>query len=316
MSAPLSSHNYLTGNFNSNKLTEENYKDRTIVIKMGGDLLTHDAVYTIATQVAELCKLGAKPIIVHGGALYIDELLEERNIPVEQDYDSGVRRTTREVIEIADEILKIKNQEIVTIFKEVFKEMLGDNSKILGIDGYENNLILAKKAATHFGGRATSINKEYMNELVNTQGLIPIINPICMNENPDSDEFRINPNGDDVAMRIFEQMNSKNDNPILILCSDTCVWDKNKKPLSNISEKEIDDFIKDEVIKGGMIIKVKDAKEAALFKPNGKVFILNGSKENAILNAISEKNGSATLICSHKEEANNNIYLPNIPISA
>ncbi len=274
------------------------HKGEIVVIKMGGDLMKPEFVRKIASQVAELCKRGAKPVIVHGGKPAIDKALNDRNMLVKQDYKAGMRFTSFEALKVVDEVLKIENAEIVRVFQEV----LGDEVKIQGIACYED-LVSAEKAEGHYSGRATTVNTDKLEEMLGN-GVIPIINPTCKNESfieafdniVDQDAAKINPNGDDVAMRIFQQMKSGKGGSSLMLCSAINVLDANKKPMTELDKQTIKQMVDNGVINEGMIIKVDDASRAADSNPEGNVFIVNGKAENSILNAYKGAGTTATKI--------------------
>lgn len=290
----MSLDNQLTASF-----SKENgdFSKKLIVIKVGGDLLNKEDLSSISEQIACLYKKGAKIAIVHGGAPAIDEELERLNMPIKQDYETGMRLTDYETLKIADKVLLQKNAEFV----EILSEKLGDKSKVLGMSGYDDDMVLATKAKGHYSGEATKINVNNFNFILN-RGIIPVINPICKNERFEGikgfggievfDNFKINPNGDDIALRMFEQLKATD----LLLCSDTPVWDAQKRPISELSHSKVAKMIEDGTIQGGMITKVKRAAEALEANSSGHVYILDGKAENAIKNALEDKSCSCTRI--------------------
>ncbi len=271
-----------------------NHKGEIVVIKIGGDLMNRESVLKISAQVADLHNQGAKPIVVHGGKPAIDEALEAKDMLVHQNYETGMRTTSLEALRIVDEVLQRENKNIV----DVIAEVLDDENKVMGLAAYYNNLVKATKAVGHYSGRATIVNTQELTRIIEG-GKIPVINPTCANESYDEYDFRINPNGDDVAMRIFNQMSSKGRcSSTLMLCSATNVLDKDKNPITELDFNKINKLINSGVIRDGMIIKVKDALNAAYPNPESRVFIINGNADNALLNAYKNHGNTATLIKS------------------
>ena len=89
----------------------EKYNDEYIVIKCGGSVLVDKNLFDIFIKdISVLNKLGFIPIIVHGGGKRISNKLNEMGI--KSEFVKGLRVTSKEIIEVVEEVLIDFNKEI------------------------------------------------------------------------------------------------------------------------------------------------------------------------------------------------------------
>src|SRR5258708_20781454 len=76
-------------------------KEKTLVIKLGGSTLDHQQ--GILQDILWLQALGAHPVLVHGGGLYINEWLEKLHVPTH--FENGLRVTDATTLDVVRMVL-------------------------------------------------------------------------------------------------------------------------------------------------------------------------------------------------------------------
>lgn len=257
---------------------------KTFVIKYGGSAMKIQKYKEIFFQdIALLSYVGINIIIVHGGGDDISEIL--RKLGKKTVFVDGHRVTDKETFDIVQEVL------IGKINKMIVKELKKHHLKIAGVSGKDFNLIIAKKKLINnkdigFVGEVKKINAEILKVLKNSD-MIPVVAPI----GKDKKGVEYNINADIVAGKIAESVKSDK----LIYLTDTSGIKIKGKYISTIKIKDIDRYIKDGQITGGMLPKVYSAMDAIL---NGvkKVHIINGTIEHSLLLEIFTNKGIGTEI--------------------
>ena len=268
----------------------------TFVIKYGGAAMIDEELKKNILQDVILLKfVGINPVIVHGGGKEISDLM--KRLGKEPVFIDGHRVTDKETLKIAEMVLVGSlNKEIVALINHL-------GGKAVGLSGKDGNLIKAKKRLMKdksgkstkdvgFVGDVVKINAEIINVL-DENDFIPVISPLGI----DDEGQTYNINADSVASAIAAELKADK----LILLTDVKGVLKNEKDpdsiIAQISEKEIKQLIKEDVIKGGMIPKV----EACLQAIDGGVkraHILDGRIPHTILLEIFTDKGIGTLIRS------------------
>src|SRR5690606_31773429 len=111
-------------------------------------------------------------------------------------------------------------------------------------------------------GDANTINQAFFEQIfaIKSQRTVPVIYPICWNDEATDTENRLNVNADSVASIIASQLNAKR----LIMCTDVPgVLDKERNLISGISTDTVEDLILDGTVTGGMKPKLQAAVQAA-----------------------------------------------------
>ena len=118
----------------------QRFKDKTIVIKYGGNAMVDDALKQGFTRDVVLMKLvGMNPVIVHGGGPQIGQLLER--VGKESKFIEGMRVTDSETMDIVEMVLGgLVNKEIVNLINQ-------QGGRAVGLSGKDGGLIRAKNAA-------------------------------------------------------------------------------------------------------------------------------------------------------------------------
>ena len=117
---------------------------------------------------------------------------------------------------------------------------------------------------------------------------VPVVAPLGLDKN--NQVFNIN--ADTAAGAIAKKLKARR----LIIMSDIeGVLDKDKKLISEINTDKVNELIKNEIILGGMIPKIKNCLDVASNGVKG-VVIIDGRKNHSILFELLSDKGSGTLI--------------------
>ena len=259
----------------------EKYNDEYIVIKCGGSVLVDQNLFNnFINDISVLNKLGFIPVIIHGGGKRISNKLNEMGI--KSDFINGLRVTNKKSISIVEEVLNNFNEEITEALKKN-----GCDSQ--GITNKQNNILLVKQENEKFGfvGTPKEISKLTIEQIVKEKK-VPVIAPLGLDEN----NFVLNVNADTAAGAIAKKLNARR----LIIMSDVeGVLDIQKKLISEINTDKVNDLIKDGIISGGMIPKIKNCLDVASNGVKG-VCIIDGRMKHSILFELLSNAGSGTLI--------------------
>ena len=259
----------------------EKYNDEYIVIKCGGSVLDDQNLFNIfINDISILNKLGFIPIIIHGGGKRISKKLDEAGI--KSDFINGLRVTDKKSINVVEEVLNNFNKEIT----EALKKNRCDSQ---GITNKQNNILLVEQENQNLGfvGTPKEINQSIIKQIVKEKK-VPVIAPLGLNN--ENQVFNIN--ADTAAGAIAKKLNARR----LIIMSDVeGVLDDNKKLISEINTDKINDLIKNNIISGGMIPKIKNCLDVASNGVKG-VCIIDGRLNHSILFELLSDKGSGTLI--------------------
>lgn len=262
------------------------YRDKTVVIKFGGELVAQDDVIrNLMVQAITLKNFGARVVLVHGGGTQIDEELKRAGI--EPKKTQGVRDTDMATLEVTHRCLNELNRRIVNLFhEEAFK--LGADVNAIGLGGNDLKLITAKpRFEESRTGTLTDVDSAKLSYFTAANS-IPVIHPISMGQ----DGTCMNVNADEVAAGIAIALGAQR----LILCSNVkAVLDKDKNRISHIYTDNWKHWIEDGTVNGGMIPKVEAAIEVASHPAVGGVVILDGADKQAIEKELLTDEGAGTL---------------------
>ena len=259
----------------------QKYNNEYIVIKCGGSVLVDKNLFDIFIKdIATLNKIGFIPIVVHGGGKRINNKLNE--LGIKSHFIKGLRVTTKETIQLVEEVLINFNKEIVSSLEK-------QNCRSQSINTRENNIISVEQDNEELGfvGSPRDIDKYSIDKIIN-QKKVPVIAPLGLNEKKQT----YNINADTAAGSIAKKLNARR----LIIMSDVeGVLDDNNKLISEINSNSIKNLIENETITGGMIPKINNCLDVASNGVKG-VVIIDGRKNHSVLFELLSDKGSGTLI--------------------
>ena len=248
-----------------------------------------NVVDNIIKNIAFLEVVGIKVIVVCGGGPFITEEIENQGKkPV---FIDGLRVTDEETLQIVKKVLFAVRDSIV----KQLNEQLNVNADILSP---ENNYMRAKKVHYQKGdevidlgfvGQVTDVNEEQILTKLETSRVL-VTAPLVL-----GDDGLYNVNGDSISASIAEALKAEK----LMFLTDVAGVMRNPQNLetliSVLTVEESEELITQNIIKGGMLPKVK-AGISAIKKGVKKIHIISGSISNSIILEIFTEPGIGTEI--------------------
>lgn len=267
----------------------QQFHGKTIVIKYGGNAMINEEIKNSVMEDITLLKfIGLKPVVVHGGGPDISAELKTHG--VQSEFINGLRVTDEQTVNIARMVLVGKTN------KEIVSGLNQKGGKAVGICGIDGGLLQCEKLYTEVDGKKKDIgyvgnvikvNPELIN-LITSDEYIPVIAPIGTDDNGQS----YNVNADTVAGVVASALGAEK---LMLLTDINGVHDKNDDVIAEMSCADIEKYISDGTISGGMIPKVlgcKDAIDAGV----ERVHIVDGRVPHCILLEIFTNEGIGTMI--------------------
>lgn len=267
---------------------------KTIVIKYGGNAMTDEALKIgFARDIVLLKQVGINPVVVHGGGPQIAELLNR--VGKESTFIQGMRVTDTETMDIVEMVLGgLVNKSIVTLINQ-------QGGRAVGLTGKDGSLIRAKKMQMSVDsdsnaseiidlghvGEVQTIDPSVVS-MLDDDDFIPVIAPIGVGENGES----YNINADLVAGKLSTVLGAEK---LLLLTNTVGILDSQGELLTGLNAKQVDDYIADGTIHGGMLPKVNCALDAV--KSGVKTsHIIDGRVPHAVLLELLTDEGVGTLL--------------------
>ena len=261
------------------------FNGKIVVIKYGGAAMIEEQLkHDFAQDIVLLQSLGMLPVIVHGGGPEVSKAMEQ--LGQEVSFIDGLRVTSSENLKVAEMVLS------GTINKEIIAHLNTFGGKAVGVSGKDGLLIEARKKAHEGGvdlgfvGEIESVNPELLLVLLK-QDFLPVVSPIGLGK----DGITYNINADTTASRIAVSLGAYK----IIFMSDVDGVLEKGKLRGQLSAREAEDLIKQNVIGGGMAPKV----EAGLFCVNNGVEsaqIINGTDPHSVIAELFTDQGIGTKI--------------------
>lgn len=260
---------------------------KTIIIKYGGSSMKNQTIRETFIEDIVLMKLvGIDPIIVHGGGSAINEILLK--LKIKPKFFNGLRITDEETMEIVEMVLAGK------INKGIVNDIQSHGIYAIGVCGKDGNLLEVKKKIIDgndlgFVGEVTKVNAAFLTGIIKNS-LIPVVAPIGKDKLGNT----YNINADNVAVAITKALNAEK----LIFLTDVVgvLRDVNDKDslIPTMKVDEAESYVKDGMIKDGMIPKVECCIEAIKNGVNA-VHIIDGSIEHSLLLELFTPEGIGTM---------------------
>ncbi|MDD4295002.1 MAG: acetylglutamate kinase [Candidatus Omnitrophica bacterium] len=254
------------------------------VIKYGGSILGEERVRkSVLEDIAFLRYTGIRPILVHGGGPNISERLKQLNI--KSEFIDGMRVTDEITLNIVEDELNKLNDMIV--------DEINCHGALAQGFKRSDKLINAVKKDTQkdlgYVGDIINFDEHKLKEVMKTS--IPVITPMGIG----SDGTVYNINADDVAFYLATKLKAQK----LVLLTNVVgimrAKDDTKSLLPSLHVSEVEDLLKEGIISGGMIPKVK-AGVQAIAEGVGKAHIIDAKIMHALLLEIFTNKGVGTEI--------------------
>jgi len=261
------------------------FRDKTIVIKYGGNAMTEHALQkSFARDVVLMKYIGLRPVIVHGGGPQIGATLER--LGIESSFVDGRRVTDDATMEVVEMVLGGRlNQEIVGLVEQ-------GGGRAIGLTGRDGHMIRVERRLA--GGKDLGRVGEIVGvdaapiEAVSQGGFIPVVAPLGV----DAEGLTYNVNADDAAGAIAKALEAEK----LILLTDVeGVRDANGELIRRLTVADARRHIGEGTIKGGMIPKIECCIDA-LSGGVARAHIVDGRLLHAVLLEIFTDFGVGTLL--------------------
>lgn len=271
-----------------------NFKDKTIVVKYGGNAMLNDELKNKVLQdILFLQYAGMRPVVVHGGGPEISRQLEQAG--KKSEFVGGLRVTDAESAAIAEMALVGKiNTDLVGRLNAL-------GGKAVGLNGKDANLLKAKKYLADvyengevnlvdigFVGSVKEVNTDLINCLLDG-GYIPVIAPTGVGDEGET----YNINADVAAGEIAGALKAEK----LLVLTDVrgiySAYPDESSFISTLTFEKAHELILKGSIDGGMIPKVRSCIKALSGGAN-KTHIIDGRAEHSILMELFSDKGVGT----------------------
>ncbi len=231
-----------------------------IVIKCGGSILD-ELTTDFFDSLKNLQKLGNQLLFVHGGGPDINNMLAMYE--VEPEFHNGLRKTTKQTLEIAELVLSgLTNRKLV-------QKLTENGFQALGINGSDADCLQAEyidQESLGYVGEITEVNNRIIDNLMKEK-IVPVLTPIAIHASGQ----KLNVNADYAAAAVAQSVGAEQ----CIFVTDVEGIIVNNEVVHSLTKKQVEGFIEDGTIYGGMIPKVTSAM-SALEKGMSSVMIVSG----------------------------------------
>ena len=265
------------------------FSGQRILIKLGGSVLDDQAlIENLCMDFSLLRAAGISLVLVHGGSRAIVEELKLHNI--ESTFKDGLRVTTPEMANIIEMVL------CGNINRNLVRHLNASGVSAIGLSGSDNWMLRCERIDPELGevGKIMQIDTTLIERCLTDQqhrfqGHIPIIAPLGV----DSEGKALNVNADWAATVIAQALNI---DKLIYLTDQTGIYDQEGKHISTIDRQGLQTLIDTEVVKDGMLTKVRtilDALDCGL----EYIHIINAKHPHSLIEELFTEEGIGTL-CS------------------
>ena len=270
----------------------QKFRISVMVIKFGGSSMEDpELVRSTMRDVVLLEATGIKPVVVHGGGKAISAELRKQDIPVR--FVNGLRFTCDRTIRVVDDVLHNQvNRELVELANAAGGNAVGVSGKqVLKAQRTQSvDPVTGEAQDIGFVGEIVGVNGAKILEEVEA-GRIPIVTPLGLGL--DGQVYNIN--ADVAACKVAEAIHARK----LVFLSDVpgILSDRENEAsvIPTICTDEIGGLIRDGIISGGMLPKIKSCVEA-LNSGINKVQLIDGRVMHTLLLEIFTDRGVGTQI--------------------
>ena len=270
----------------------QKFRNSVMVIKFGGSSMEDpELVRSTMRDVVLLEATGIKPVVVHGGGKAISAELRKQDIPVR--FVNGLRFTCDRTIRVVDDVLHNQvNRELVELANAAGGNAVGVSGKLVLKAQRTQSVdpVTGEAQDIGFVGEIVGVNGAKILEEVEA-GRIPIVTPLGLGL--DGQVYNIN--ADVAACKVAEAIHARK----LVFLSDVpgILSDRENEAsvIPTICTDEIGGLIRDGIISGGMLPKIKSCVEA-LNSGINKVQLIDGRVMHTLLLEIFTDRGVGTQI--------------------
>lgn len=270
----------------------QKFRGSTFVIKYGGSAMEdEDVVDRLLRDVVFLEAVGINPVLVHGGGKAISSKMREAGLVAR--FVNGLRVTDEASIRIVEEVLDREvNPRLVAAIDSFGGRAVGFSGrrvlrgeKLPPIEDGEGGV-----EDIGFVGRVTGVETKDLDAVLR-QERVPVVSPVAAS----AGGHTLNVNADEAASAIAGALRASK----LIFLSDVPGIMRDRENagslIPSIRVDQVETLIRQKVIEGGMIPKVRGAAEA-LRLGVGKTHMIDGRLAHGLLLEIFTNEGVGTEI--------------------
>lgn len=270
------------------------FRGQTFLIKVGGSAMEDPRLVDgLLRDIVFLEVVGVNPVLVHGGGKAISRAMKEAGL--EAHFVDGLRVTDEAAVAVVEKVL---GSEINPRLVESIRQFGG---KAEGIPGRE--VFRARRTAGR-NADGESVDLGFVGEVAGVelaaveasiaQEVVPVVTPLGADVETG---HVLNINADLAAGALAQALRA----PKLIYLSDVLgVMRDPENPetlISTVSGGDYERLVKDRIISGGMLPKIRSALDA-IEAGVGKVHLIDGRIPHSLLLEVFTKEGIGTQIVS------------------
>lgn len=242
------------------------------VLKVGGNEI--DDASFLSGFARAVAGMRDTPVIVHGGGKEIADL--QLKFGLTPRFVEGLRVTDDASLAIAEMVLSGR------VNKRIVAALLNAGADALGLSGIDRGVVRVEKMQHPAGdlgrvGKVVSVRGEVLHDFVARQ-IVPVVSPISL-----GGDGAYNVNADSVACAIAAALNA---DAVVFVTNVAGVMRQDGNVIPSLTAREAEALIESQVIRGGMIPKVRAALDA----------IASGAQAARITNLDGLMNGGGTII--------------------
>jgi acetylglutamate kinase len=242
-----------------------------LVLKVGGNEI--DDPQFLNGFARAVAAMPDTPVIVHGGGKEIAEL--QLKFGLTPRFVEGLRVTDETSLAIAEMVLSGR------VNKRIVVALLHAGVDAMGLSGVDRGVVRVEKMQHPAGdlgrvGKVVGVRGEVLHDFV-ARKIVPVVSPISL-----GDDGAYNVNADSVACAIASALNA--DAVVFVTNVAGVMAAPHDRVIPSLTAREAEALIKSQVIRGGMIPKVRAALDA----------VAGGAKAARITNLDGLMNGSGT----------------------
>jgi acetylglutamate kinase len=257
---------------------------KIVCIKIGGSTLDSNNFFTEFGAAVAAISGDCFPVIVHGGGKDIAKQLDLQK--KEYAFVEGMRVTDADTVGTVQMVLS------GDVNKRIVNALLTAGCQTLGLSGVDCDFLNASRMLVNgrdigFVGNIDKVNTRIM-DVCRNNGIIPVVSPISRDKSGNI----YNVNADLAASEIAKALNADD----LIFISDVPGVLVEGSVRHELRIFDIEALIESGQIKGGMIPKVRGARES-VEKGIKQVHICGWNGRDTLKNELSALTASGTIIC-------------------
>ncbi|MBN2448960.1 MAG: acetylglutamate kinase [Lentisphaeria bacterium] len=275
----------------------QSFRDSLVVVKFGGSAMEDPAITrSVLRDIVFMECVGMKPLVVHGGGKAITAELSRRSVPTR--FVNGLRYTCERTVAVVDEVL---HDTVNATLVQMMRELDGRPFPLSGKDILRGEKVTTQDRETGaevdlgFVGKVVNVDTEQIRWVLNRSD-VPVITPLARS----MDGQVLNVNADMVACEVAAQLRARK----LVFLSDVpgVLRDPADEStlISTIRRSEIDGLVREGVLSGGMVPKLRSAADA-IDAGVSQVHMIDGRIRHSLLLEVFTDRGIGTQITAAPE---------------